>query len=196
MNKKMKPLVLSSATVLIVCLTICGVWFVRSGSNGLNEDPTTNQPPSSSSTATDTNPTQENPLPLDETPVNKISAGDVVMVAISADDIRDMYGYQLCVTYDKDLFRYSGGLKSDIAEIGLIFKSQLEFDDYVLVGALKIGGNSGFNGKDVQICHMTFTAIQDCEVADISINGVFIVQDSSGGGLIAVTNWNCEVVVV
>ena len=195
MRKKIKSLVLSSATVLIVCITICGVWLVRNGSNGLNEDPTTNQPSSPSSTAENPNPTQENPLPLDETPVNKISAGDVVMVAISAADVRDMYGYQLCVTYDKGIFTYSGGLKSDIAEIGLIFKSQLEFDDHVLVGALKIDGNAGYNGKDVQICHMTFTAIQDCEVADISINGVFIVQDSLSGGLVAVTNWNCEVVV-
>jgi|GEM_PF-2405248 len=191
MNKKLKTIVVTSAVALIVCLMICGVWLARSGSNSPSGDPIAKQP-NTSLTPPDTSIPPEKLPSSDETLINKISAGDVVVVAISADDVRDMYGYQLCVNYNKALFEYSGGLKSDIAEISLIFKSQLEFDDYILVGALNIGDGFGFNGKDAQICHMTFTAVNDCEMADISISSVKVC-DSSDGGLIDVRNWSCVV---
>ena len=194
MNKKLKTIVISSVAVLMVGVTICGALVLRNGSNSPGDNPVVSQPTdtttptSPANTATDVPPSTEDPVVI-----SKISTGDVFVVAVSADDIRDMYGYQLCVNYDKALFEYSGGLKSDIAEISLIFKSQLEFDDYILVGASKTGDKPGFNGKDVKICHMTFTAIQDCELADISISGIKIAG-SSDGDLTDVRNWNCEVV--
>jgi len=192
MSNKLKFIMFFSVTVLIVGIAIGGVWFAKSSSNSSQ---IANQPSVSSPTTPDTSTSPpEGSVPSDDTSINKINAGDVFVVAISANDISDMYGYQLCVNYNKTLFEYSGNLISDIAEINLIFKSHLEFDNYILVGASKTGTQSGFNGKNVQICHMTFTAIKDCELVDISISDVKVVG-TLDSGLTNINNWNCEILI-
>ena len=177
MSRNLKPMVLSSIAVLVVGITICGVWFVR---NGNFESPVGQQAVPS-----------ENPLPSGLIN-NKVNAGDKIVLAISADDVCDMYGYELCVNYNKDILEYSGGLKSDIAEISTIFKSTLNFDSYIKIGATQINGTQGINGSDIGICQMTFTAIQDCELADISISNVNIVT-ASDEYIKDIMNWSCEV---
>ena len=177
MGKKLKFGLLSLTAFLVIGVTICGVWFVRSG----NPEPSAVQQP---------NP-PKNPSPSE--PVrNKVNAGDKIVLAISADDVSDMYGYELCVNYNKDILEYSGGLKSDISEISTIFKSTLNFDNYIKIGATQINGMQGINGSDVSICQMTFTAIQDCELIDISISNINIVT-AADEYIKDLKNWSFEI---
>jgi len=94
-------------------------------------------------------------------------------VSISATEFAEMYGYELKVNYDSDLFEYSGGLSSKIAEIGTIFAK--EFDDYVLIGATKIGNQPGFSGNEVAVLQLTLTATTDGSMPVITISDISIV---------------------
>ena len=109
----------------------------------------------------------------------KVNAGDTVVVSIYASELDDVYGYQFNLHFNKDNLVYSQGLYSDIDEIQTIFAT--EKDQYLLVGATKIGAEAGYSGQLVQVCHIEFNATKDfilgpdSNMQYVSVSGANIV---------------------
>jgi hypothetical protein len=103
-------------------------------------------------------------------------AGQTITVAVFAPEIKDMYGYELKVYFDADDIQYGGSLKSGVSAIPTIFHK--EFDNYVLIGATMIGQKDGFTAEAgmTQVCSFTMTAVKDCDLSELSISGVNIVN--------------------
>ncbi|MDR0458988.1 MAG: cohesin domain-containing protein [Coriobacteriales bacterium] len=89
----------------------------------------------------------------------EVNAGDTVVVSIYVEKMDDVYGYQFNLHFNRDKLEYSQGLYSDIDEIQTIFAA--EKDQYLLIGATKIGDQAGYSGQLVQVCHVEFIAISD-----------------------------------
>jgi len=115
-----------------------------------------------------------------------VKAGDEVVVKINAGQVSDMYGYQFNLLYDKDAFKYNGGLTSSISDISTIFAKEL--DQYLRVGSTKIGDVEGFSGTRPDICEITLIAKRDGDLSLITINGVNIVK-SDLSYVEGVTDW-------
>jgi cell division protein FtsB len=111
-------------------------------------------------------------------------AGQAIAVTVYAPEIKDMYGYELKVYFDSEEMKYSGGLQSGITSITTIFSK--EFEHYVLIGATMVGKKEGYTTEaaKTEICSLTFTALKDCDLSELSIGGVNIV----GSGLEYVEN--------
>lgn len=160
--------------------------------NNLNDDvtPMGNTQPQSD-TRPDVEPAstpQPTPTPVPQ-PDNIAKAGDIIVVKVSSKDVSDMYGYQFEVKYDKSLIEYKGSLKSSIPEITTIFAKNM--DSHILIGATKIGTQPGYSGEDANICEMSFVALQDCDLSQISINSVNIVK-SDLSYIEGIDNWSYE----
>ena len=103
-----------------------------------------------------------------ESILDAISAGDVVVISVFADEMYDVYGYQFDMYYNRDYLEYSKRLTSDIDGISTIFATEKE--RYLLVGATMIGEVDGHSGQEVPVCHVEFVALADYEPnADISL---------------------------
>lgn len=100
-----------------------------------------------------------NPFEEPENTETTISAGDTVVVNVFADEMSDVYGYQFDINYDRDYLEYTKRLYSDIDEILTIFATDKEW--CLLVGATMIGNSIGYNGQDVPVCRVEFTALTD-----------------------------------
>lgn len=133
------------------------------------------------------------PEPVAEpTETAAVKAGDTVVVTVSAPEVTDMYGYQFNLNFDQDLLNYTGSLKSDIPDLSTIFGKKL--DGYVLVGSTMIGDRKGISEKNVVVCEILLTALGDCSLDGITINGVNIVR-SDMDYVEGVKGWNCSAMV-
>jgi hypothetical protein len=106
---------------------------------------------------------------------SKISAGDIVIVNVFAEEMDGVYGYQFDLNYDREELVYSNRLYSDINGITTIFSADKERS--LLVGAMMIGGMKGYCGKGVPVCRVEFTALSDCDPGQIMLSKVNIVKD-------------------
>ena len=103
--------------------------------------------------------------------MTSVSAGDIVVVNVLADEMDDVYGYQFDVHYDKDCLEYSKCLYSDIDDILTIFANYVE--DFLLVGATMLGDMEGHNGKEIPVCRVEFTALRDFESGEDLASGFY-----------------------
>jgi len=107
-----------------------------------------------------------------------VSAGQNIVVTITADSIEDLYGYQFRIIFDKEKLEYTGVAESRIDGITSIFSVPME--GYELIGATMIGDESGVSGQNIVVCEITFTAKIDGSLDDfnISITDVNVVTSS------------------
>ncbi|MCL2137154.1 MAG: cohesin domain-containing protein [Coriobacteriia bacterium] len=103
-----------------------------------------------------------------------VTAGDVVVVNIYAQSLEDVYAYQFNLNYDADKLDYQKHLYSDINDIPTIFA--VVKGSYLLVGATMIGAREGFSGKNVSVCRVEFTALDDFYLETITISSVCTVS--------------------
>ena len=129
------------------------------------------------------------PAEIERTPA-QIESGQAITINIRADQVLDMYGYQFRLYFDKEDFEYNGGLSSSISGISTIFAR--EFDTYLLVGATKIGSESGFSGENINVCRIILTAKKDLTISEISIGGVNVVK-SDETYIENITGWEVNI---
>lgn len=103
-----------------------------------------------------------------------IKAGQDFTVAVKANEVSNLYGYQFNLNYDNSKAAYKGNLKSAVSEISTIFKKDM--NDHLLVGATMIGNTPGYSGQNETICTMVFTAIDDFDLSIFTISNVNIVD--------------------
>jgi hypothetical protein len=106
-----------------------------------------------------------------------------------------MYGYEMKLYFGSEEIRYSGNPRSGISSIPTIFSK--EFDDYVLVGATMIGKKAGYTSGEgkTEVCVLSFTVLQDCDLSALRIGSVNIVG-SDMGYKENITNWELAATVV
>lgn len=104
-----------------------------------------------------------------------ISSGDTVVVDIYADDMKEVYGYQFTINYDKSSLEFTNRISSSVDVIPTIFTA--DKGDYLLVGATMIGDQQGFSGRAVAVCHLEFTALKAIDPTQIKISGVNVVAE-------------------
>ena len=97
-----------------------------------------------------------------------VTAGQNVIITVTASSVSDMYGYQFRINFDPDEFEYAGGLHSKIQDIETIFAN--DFSGYKLVGATMLGDSAGFTGTDVIVCEMSFIALKDGDLSEMSLS--------------------------
>ena len=113
--------------------------------------------------------------------VTAISAGDIVVASVFADNMDDVYGYQFDMHYYTDCLEYRNRLYSDIDEIPTIFATDKE--QSLLVGATMIGGAKGYTGRKVPVCRVEFVALSDFDFEPdlgmkyINLSRVNVVKD-------------------
>ena len=111
-------------------------------------------------------------IPLGGKPVT-ISAGDTLVLTVSAPALQDVYGYQFDINYDQGAFRYEKRIYSDIGEIPTIFAKDKE--QYLLVGATMTGDTPGFTGEAVNVCRVEFVALTDYKEVPFTLSRVNVV---------------------
>lgn len=105
----------------------------------------------------------------------QISAGDIVVVNIFAEEMNDVYGYQFDINYGREYLEYRNRLYSDIDGILTIFAADKE--EHLLIGATMVGDQKGYSGQDVPVCRVEFIALSDLDPGQITLSKVNIVQD-------------------
>lgn len=121
---------------------------------------------------------------------NFIKAGEDFAITVKANEVINLYGYQFNLNYDTKKAIYKGSLKSTADGIGTIFKKDMS--DHLLVGATMIGDAPGFSGQNVTICTMVFTAIEDLDPSEFTINGVNTV-DAEQNYIENIDGWIIEI---
>lgn len=108
-------------------------------------------------------------------PNQPVSAGQNVVVTVTANSFADMYGYQFQLHYNKDALEYTKQLTSQLDEITTIFGKS--FSGYELIGATMIGEVPGVSGRNQAVCEVVFTAKEDGVLSDynFSIRDVRVV---------------------
>jgi Cohesin domain. len=96
-----------------------------------------------------------------------VSAGQKIILTVTAKSVNDMYGYQFRVNYDEKKLEYKGELKSEVNDISTIFAKA--FEGYQQIGATMIGDKPGVSGKDMVICKMEFAAPKTCTITDSTL---------------------------
>jgi|LSQX01.1.fsa_nt_gb hypothetical protein len=124
-----------------------------------------------------------------EVPVT-LEAGQNFIVSVHAQEVKNLYGYQFNLYYDKDKVAYKGDLKSSIDAISMIFEKDKE--DYMLVGATMIGDVPGFSGRNVEVCSMEFTAKSDIDSSAFTINRVNTV-DADQNYVENISGWTIKI---
>ncbi len=120
-----------------------------------------------------------------------VSAGQKIVLTVTAASVDDMYGYQFQVDYDENAFEYAGELKSEVDAISTIFAKP--FNGCQLIGATMIGEQKGISGDNVAICQMKFTALKDCVLSDSALGISKISVVSSGLEYDEdVSGWSCK----
>lgn len=122
-----------------------------------------------------------------------ISAGESVLVTVTADSIEDIYGYQFHMNYDKSNVEYiENSVASNMDEITTIFSKSKEA--YELVGATMIGDGEGVSGRKKAICEMKFKVKKKTKLKDLDIfiSDVNVVQ-SNLEYVEGVDGWSVEV---
>ena len=108
-------------------------------------------------------------------PDQPVTAGQNIVVTVSADAFTDMYGYQFQLLYDEQKAEYTRQLTSRLDEIQTIFGKP--FTGYELIGATMIGEVPGVSKRNSAVCEAVFTAKEDCVLSDLhfSIRDVRVV---------------------
>jgi len=159
----------SIAILSILCISVVSISILFFWGNNI---------PDEENGALDSISLEEPQVPLASI-ATKISAGDIVVLNVFADEMNDVYGYQFDINYDKDIIEYRKRLYSDIDEIITIFATDKEW--YLLVGATMIGDAEGYTGQEVPVCRVEFVALTDFELNvdsssdHIAVSGVNIV---------------------
>ena len=105
--------------------------------------------------------------------------GQTVTLTVSAPHTSDMYGYEFKLYYDAKDVSYAGALRSAIAGMPTIFAR--EFPGYVLVGATMTGDKKGYTSEAVvEVCRLSFTALEEFDLSGLSIGSVGVVSSSLG----------------
>lgn len=118
-----------------------------------------------------------------------MAVGDEVTFRIYAESVEDLYGYQFQFHYNTDALEYKS-LSSTIDDIPTIFQNPV--DDYLLVGATKVGKVEGFSGQDVAVCEITMVAKEEGEIPPVVLEEVSVV-DSQLEYYEGVSDWTYEV---
>lgn len=121
---------------------------------------------------------------------NIIKTGQDFTVAVKANEISNLFGYQFNLNYDNEKAVYKGSLKSSVSGINTIFKKDMS--DHLLVGATMIGNTQGYSGQDVTVCTMAFTATEDFDPSTLTINGVSTV-DADQNYIEDIAGWSIDV---
>lgn len=121
---------------------------------------------------------------------NTIKAGQDFTVTVKADEVSNLYGYQFNLNYDNKKATYKGNLKSSVSEISTIFKKDM--NDHLLVGATMIGNTPGYSGQNVTVCTMAFTATEDIDPSNFTIDGVGTV-DAEQNYIENIDGWSIDV---
>jgi len=188
-NKKHRNI----AVLCILCVSILGfsMWFFNGKSNPV-KDENNHVKDEINPARYQSNPAKDeiNPddlIDLDESnfPLGnistKISAGDIVVVNVAADEMDDVYGYQFDMNYDRDYLEYKKRLFSDIDDIITIFATDKEW--YLLVGATMTGDVRGYSGREVPVCRVEFVALNDFDLKTdsssehITVSSVNVTKD-------------------
>ena len=94
--------------------------------------------------------------------------GQNFLVAVIADSLEDVYGYQFRITYDENAMEFTGTLNSRLDEISTIFSKTM--DGYELVGATMIGEKNGVSGRNRAVCELLFTARTDIDLDNLKLS--------------------------
>ena len=122
--------------------------------------------------------------------VNSVKTGQDFTITVMADEVSNLYGYQFNLNYDNKKANYKSKLNSSISGIGTIFKKDMT--DHLLVGATMIGNTPGYSGKNVTVCTMVFTAIEDIDPSGITIDSVSTV-DANQNYTENISGWSIDV---
>lgn len=155
-NKKHRNITIASA--LCVVFAVSAIWFATAGK------PDTDNRAADAGDPVDQVSLEEQQVPLSDMPPLTVAVGDVIVVSVYADEMTDVYGYQFEINYDSEYVEYSKRLYSDIDEILTIFAADKEW--YLLVGATMIGDAQGYDGTDVPVCRVEFTALTEFDLND------------------------------
>jgi len=153
-NKRHRNIAIIS--VLCVFVTVFSVWFFF----GNDSNP-------------DTFNLDDQHVPLGNF-TKAVTAGDIVVMNISADVLDDVYGYQFDVHYNRDCLEYNKRLYSDINDILTIFATDKE--TFLLVGATMLGDVEGYSGQEVPVCRVEFTALRDFDLDNDSSSEFFAIS--------------------
>ena len=133
------------------------------------------------------------PQPVENViPANLLEAGKSVSIKVSAPAVNDMYGYEFKIHYDKESVNYTGGLKSNIDGLDMIFAKDLE--GYILIGATMIGDRPGHSSGHTDVCTLSFTALHEFDISELKIESVNVVKSDSEY-IKDVENWTIEATV-
>jgi|GEM_PF-773383 len=126
--------------------------------------------PTSTPASTPTPTPEATPEPSEEPGEDYAGAkkGDTFVVNVYAARTTDLYGYEFVIRFDKNTAAYANKMQSKIVSIPTIFPGKST--ENLLVGATMMGKVPGYNGTDVYVCQITFTALQD--MADFSSIGI------------------------
>jgi len=138
-NRKHRNIVVLST--LCVCVIGFSIWFITGKNTSIIEDG----------------------VPLGSY-LGQVSLGDIIVVNVTADELDNVYGYQFDVYFNRDYLEYNKRLYSDIDDIITIFATDKE--KYLIVGATMIGDAEGYSGRDVPVCRVEFTALNDFVVSE------------------------------
>ena len=131
------------------------------------------------------------PIPRDQPQSTiTIKTGQDFTVAVKANEVSNLFGYQFNLNYDNKKATYKGSLKSSVSGINTIFKKDMS--DHLLVGATMIGNTPGYSGQDVTVCTMAFTAAEDFDPSTFTINGVSTV-DADQNYIEDISGWSIDV---
>lgn len=142
-------------------------------------------------TLPDTKIPESSPIPQNQPQSNNtVETGENFTIAVKANEVTNLYGYQFNLNYDNKKATYKGSLKSSVSGINTIFEKDMS--DYLLVGATMTGNTPGYSGQDVTVCTMAFTATEDLDLSTISISGVSTV-DVNQNYIENISGWSVDV---
>ena len=107
----------------------------------------------------------------------QVSAGQNIVVTVSANSLDDVCSYQFKINYDKEKLEYKGNsLKSEIPTI-TTFSTSIE--GYELIGAINDDPKKGVSGRNIAVCEMAFPARQIGAVITRSMMGPSTIKPST-----------------
>ena len=124
-----------------------------------------------------------------------VSAGQRVVVTVTADALANVCNYQFQINYDKGKLEFKKDLlSSKIPSISLFFTSK---EGYELIGGLNSSQLVGVSGQNIDVCEISFTAKEDMKLADIgvTISEIYVVSPTDVTDFRQVTGWTLKITV-
>jgi len=103
-----------------------------------------------------------------------VSAGQSIVVTVTAASLEDMYGYQFNLNFDHDQLE----LTRTVARVPDMMIFSRTLSDHELVGSTMVGERDGISGRNIAVSEIIFVALQDLNLSefDVSITSVNIVR--------------------